>query len=586
MGLLFLMAIGSVLEAFSISLILPLISVVNSPDKIASMHYTAWLQKILGTDDPWELLPWIGGIMLCCYVLKNIFLLFQAYVQNRFIYFQQAKISGELLHYYLHSPYAFHLQRNTAEMIRNLTISMGTIFGSGIIPFMCLAAEAMVVAAIVVLLFLVDPVITVLALVALGLMTGIFYKIVRQRVATYGKKVQNTGTDIFLWANQALGGVKVIKILGRESYFEQAFLKHRMDNARYNINFATIQRMPRLYLEIQLIVGILAVMMVIINRGGELNSSIPIVGIFAMSALRLMPSINIAVNSLNSLKFGSAAVDDIHKDFSTFREGRATGERSEVVRPLSFQKDIQLTGLTYWYPGNNTAVLKDINLTIQKGESVAIVGASGAGKTTLIDILIGLLTPTSGKVEIDGREISLGGQDMIAWQRNIGYVPQTIYLIDDTLRHNIALGIEDDAIDDEQVLKVIRQASLYDLAQTLPEGIDTYIGERGIRLSGGQRQRIGIARALYPNPQVLVMDEATSSLDPETESEISRAIDALSVEKTLLIISHRLSTVKKCKTFYFFKDGNIVDSGSLGELVANNVDFRRMAQLANLDMGD
>jgi ATP-binding cassette, subfamily B, bacterial PglK len=572
------MAIGSLLEALSISLILPFIGIANNHSNVHSNKWLSKLQELLAPGNQQQFLIWLGCILLGVFIFKNVYLVFQYYIQNRFIYDQQAKISGNLLKYYLYSPYTFHFQRNTAELLRNLTLSLGTMFGSGVIPFITIMTELMVVIAITTLLLFVEPLATVFAMVVLGGLTGIFYRQVRRKVGLYGDIVQESSAQMILWANQSLGGVKEIKLLGRESYFLNSFLKFRYINSRNNVFFATIQRVPRLYLEIMLIGGILFIMIIIMGQGDELRSLIPIIGLFAMASVRLMPSITQIVSAMNAMKFGRAAVEDIYEDVTHLREYSALENDSNMVDGIGFDKDITFKDLTYTYPSSNNAALDGISLTISRGMSVAFVGPSGAGKTTLIDILLGLLTPTAGKLLIDDRDIHTSRELLFGWQKKIGYVPQDIYLIDDSLKRNIAFGIDDKKIDNKRVFQTIIQVRLETLVDSMPKGVDTYIGERGVRLSGGQRQRIIIARALYHNPDVLVMDEATSSLDSETESEISKAIDEISDKKTAIIISHRISTIIKCKRIYFIDKGRILDSGTFDELVKNNADFRRVTQ--------
>jgi ATP-binding cassette subfamily C protein len=323
-------------------------------------------------------------------------------------------------------------------------------------------------------------------------------------------------------------------------------------------------------------------MIILLARGSNAGNLIPIVALFAMASIRLMPSISQIAISLNSLKFGKAAIDDIYNDVKYF-EKQTVQEGNNNKDSKSFLKEIRLENITFIYPGTEMPVLKNVNLSIRQGLSVAFVGPSGAGKTTLIDIILGLFVPTEGRVIIDDKDIHSESKLLKGWQSNIGYIPQNIYLIDDSLRRNIAFGMADEEIDDHRILEVIRQTHLEKFLEELPKGLDTTIGERGMRLSGGQCQRIGIARALYSNPKVLIMDEATSALDNQTESDISKAIDELRSEKTVIIIAHRFSTVKKCEVIFFIKEGRLLDYGKLNELLKRNEDFRQMAQYSTSD---
>jgi len=319
-------------------------------------------------------------------------------------------------------------------------------------------------------------------------------------------------------------------------------------------------------------------LLIIMSRGNAIRTVIPTIGLFAIAAVRLMPSMNQIVSCVNSMKFGTAASEDIYNDMKGFREQMLIRPSSVKRRQVVFSKDIEAKNLVYQYPESDRPALNNVNLRIGRGESIALVGPSGSGKTTFVNCLMGLLSPTNGKILIDGGDIWQDRTILAGWQHGIGYVPQDIYLIDDTLRNNIGFGIEPDEIVEEHVLVAIKGARLEGMVKDLSQGVNSFVGEKGVRLSGGQRQRVGIARALYHNPEVIVMDEATSSLDNETEKKISSAIQQLSNEKTIILIAHRLSTVKNCDRLFFFKDGSLIDSGPFDRLIEENVYFRRMAQ--------
>jgi ATP-binding cassette subfamily C protein len=581
-----LMIIGSLLEAFSISVVLLFISLVNNSMNGSSGPSIPWLKiayHYSGLNDHRKFLIYIGIIMIFAYIVKNIFLLFQIYSQNKFIYKQQAHVSINLLNSYLHSPYTFHLQRNTAELLRNITSSVDAIFGNGVNPVISILSELFVIMTISVLLFSVEPIVTLCALLIVGGLIFVFFRIVRNKLAYYGQRVQDLSTKIILWTNQSIGGVKEIKLMGRESFFSEIFSKYRFEYASNLTVCATIQKVPRLYLEVVLIGGILLIMVILVTRGDNAGNLIPIVALFAMASIRLMPSVSQVASSLNSLKFGKAAIDDIYDDVKSLESQRIEDNKTDDDNHLRLSSEIQLEDVTFVYPGTERPVLQNISLSIKKGSAVAFVGPSGAGKTTIIDIILGLLEPTEGKIKIDNKDIHSDRNLLKGWQSNIGYIPQDIYLIDDSLRRNIAFGMADEEIDDGRIIEVIGKAHLNDFLEDLPQGLDTTIGERGMCLSGGQCQRIGIARALYHNPKVLVMDEATSSLDNQTESDISQAIDEMSGEKTVMIIAHRLSTVKKCEMIFFIKEGRLMDYGKLNELLERNEDFRQMAQYSTSD---
>lgn len=577
------MVLGSLLEALGVGLILPFIAIVNNPQEIQSFKTLQRLYDFIQPSSYRDFLIWFSIGLLAVYFFKNFFLLILSYFQNRFIYNQQAVISRNLLSSYLYSPYTFHLQRNTAELIRNITMSLGAVFGGAIIPFMTILSELPVILSISVLLFVIEPAITALACVTIGGLSVIFYRYVRKKIGQYGTLVQETGSNMIMWANQSVGGIKEIKIGGKEPFFLDAFSRYRFDNARANVFFSVIQKIPRLYLELILMGGMLLVLIAIIVQGGQFQEFIPIIGLFGFAALRLNPSVSQIVTSLNAMKFATAAVDDVYRDVRFFRENEVKALKHSAGQREVLFDTIEMKGVTYVYSGSEAPVFENVSITIGRGQSVAFVGPSGSGKTTLANIILGLLPPTGGSLFVDGRNIYESDLTMRAWQDCIGFVPQDIYLIDDSLKHNIAFGVPDDEIYVKKVWDVIGQAHLEQTVKEWPDGIETNMGENGMRLSGGQRQRVNIARALYHDPSVLVMDEATSSLDTETESEITKAIEEMSRQKTIIIIAHRLSTVKNCDKLIFMKDGKIADSGTFDELVRNNNEFRTMTQYSHLE---
>lgn len=583
--LLVFMVVASLLEACSIGMVLLFIGAVNESlitNQSISGHGLNTLYAFFGLRSTTDFFVILGCALVIIYILKNVFLYYQSYRQNMFIYQQQARISKLLMDYYLTCPYTYHIQHNSAEMLRNVTSSTETLFGNGIVPVISILAELFVVAAISIFLIIVEPLVTVCAFVVLGLLVVIFFKMVRKKVSDAGHAVQELARSCILWTNQSLGGIKEIKILGRESFFLEIFSRNRNDYARELSFVATLQRIPRLYLEVMLIGGMLLTLVVLIIKGTESRQFIPIVGIFAMASVRLMPSISQITSSLNSLKFGTKAIEILHKDIMLIiRDNRSTAKNE--VKALPFNNEILLENITYCYPDSSIRAVDGISLSIPFGTSVAFVGQSGSGKTTIVDVILGLLKPSHGTLRVDGVNVFSDEDVLQKWQRNTGYVPQTIYLLDDTLRRNIALGIKDEEIDDLRIQKIIGDVHLDEFIAMLPEGLGTRVGERGVRLSGGQRQRIGIARALYHDPAVLVLDEATSSLDSETESEISLAIDALSGRKTIIIIAHRLSTVNKCKTLFFLKGGVLTGSGTFTELSNKNREFRTMIELSKTE---
>jgi len=385
----------------------------------------------------------------------------------------------------------------------------------------------------------------------------------------WGRQIHRLRASIMQSLQQSLGGVKEVKILGREDFFTSIFARNWRAIMNVQVRRGSLEVAPRLVVETLFVCGVMGV--IISLYGGGVGSVVPLLGLFAYAGLRILPSLHWIVYYQNNLRFGAAALDEIQRDWRNLAEAEDSARTAE---PLPLRNQIALHAVSYRYEGADRDALTCVDLAIKRGESVGIVGATGAGKSTLIDLILGLLEPTAGSVRVDGTDIR---ERLSSWQRQIGYVPQSIYLMDDSIRRNIAFGIDDAAIDDERVVTALRMAQIEAFVQGLPHGLDTVVGERGIRLSGGQRQRVAVARALYHDPEVLVFDEATAALDSQTESELARAIQSLQRKKTLIIIAHRLDTVRHCDRLVFLIGGRVVDAAPFDALQARNPAFRKLA---------
>ena len=586
-GLFALMFAAAGLEMAGVSMFLPLLQLLTTPQEASQNPVLGPLRALVGADSEERFIVVFCLFIFVFFAFKSLVLAIVIFVQNRFIARHRAFYSQALLRHYLDKPYVFHLQRNTAELIRNITILASRIFVKGLLPILQIAMELLIIIGIGAVLILVDPVATALVGLVLGGSIGIFYLLIRKRVREWGRRAIQYDSDILLWITQALGSIKETKLYRHEDFFAGSFAQPSNAQAGFLARSSTAPHLPRLLIE-AIAIGAMALLIAVMvgQPGGDIETVVPKLGLFAIAAMRLMPSLSKIVGALTSLRDNVSAVDILYADLNdaataTDPGGPRNGDQPAGA-PFSYRRDIRLENLAFHYPETTETILDGIDLVIERGQSVAFVGASGAGKTTLVDLVLGLLEPVGGGIRVDGRDIR---DDLAGWQALIGYIPQDIYVIDDTLRRNIALGRKDDEINPAQLDHALALAQLTDFVDDLPQGLDTVVGERGARLSGGQRQRIGIARALYHDPEILVMDEATSALDGETEKEITSAIGQLGSDKTLIIIAHRLSTVRYCDRIVLLEGGRIVDQGSFTELAERNPEFRHLVELATIGAG-
>ena len=561
--LLGLMAVGMTLETASTGLVIPAIMLMMQQDLGASFPQVDPLLELLGRPTQAELIVIVMLGLVLVYLVKNLFLAFLAWRQTRFAYGIQAQLSQRLFAIYLRQPYTFHLQRNSAQLIRNVTGEV-SMFTEALISGLNIDTELLVLFGISCLLLAVEPVGALVAVMVLAGAAWMFYRGTRARVARWGQTRQQHDGLRIQHLQQGLGGAKDVKLLGRESEFIEQYRFHNALSARVGQRQAALQMFPRLWLELLAVVGLATLVLSMIAQGRPIAAMVPTLGLFAAAAFRLMPSVNRILASAQALRYTLPVVNTLDRELRL--PVAAAPARSKAAGAVpEFQSEIRLAEVTFSYPSASAPAIKDASIRVGKGESVGFVGPSGSGKSTLIDVVLGLLSPAAGMVKVDGKDIR---QDMRAWQDQIGYVPQSIYLTDDTLRRNVAFGLPETEIDDDAVRRAIRAAQLDDFVAGLPSGLQTVVGERGIRLSGGQRQRIGIARALYHNPAVLVLDEATSALDTATERGVMQAVTALRGSKTILIVAHRLTTVAQCDRLYHLEQGRIAGESAPGDAPA------------------
>jgi ATP-binding cassette subfamily C protein len=423
------------------------------------------------------------------------------------------------------------------------------------------------------------PTITLLALAVLLLVLVLLLKLSRRVFIRLGSREQELKREILKSLQQSLGGVKEVKVLGRERFFFDDFTSRHGALTRLRSHHSTLSAAPRLIIETIFIAGMLFVISSLVMSSEVEAGLMPQLGLFAYAGVRLIPSASRALADLNNIRFGSSVTRRLYNDYIQCTSFLEPSPANHAKNEITFTDRVEITHLTYTYEESPRPVLTDISLTIRRGETIGIVGPTGAGKSTLIDLLLGLLSPSAGGIFSDGKNITLSPR---SWRTKIGYVPQNIFLIDDTIRRNIALGVNDKEISEQKLRNAIRLAQLEDYVHSLPLGLHTIVGERGVRLSGGQRQRIAIARALYHEPELLMFDEATSALDNQTEREVIQAIETLRGKKTLVIVAHRLSTVRSCDFLVFLKEGKIAACGTFDKLLAHNEDFRCMAAVADV----
>jgi ABC-type multidrug transport system fused ATPase/permease subunit len=534
-----LMIVGMGFETLGVGLVVPALALLTQPDLVQN---SAWLRDVVPAsiaEDPARLMS--AGLLLLglVYAGKTVFLAWMTSRQMAFVYGVQAELSERLFIGYLHKPYPFHLRHNSAELIRNVVNVTNELTLTGMVALLILATELLVVGGISLLLLVWEPAGTTAALVILGAMGFVLNRFTNLRIRRAGAARNSHEQLRIKYLQEAVGGVKELKLMGREAGAVAKYTPHNWASARIGRRHATLQALPRLWLELLAVVGLIVLVATMMLQGSPPAALVPTLGMFAAASFRLIPSLNRILGSLHHLRFSMPTIDALHVELAAAQ----TGSVAEAPAFPPLQRELRLEDVAIRHEGSPVPVIQGVDLVIPRGRTIGFVGESGAGKSTLIDAVLGLLPLHRGRILSDDVDIhsNIGG-----WQRQIGYVPQSIFLIDDTLRANIAFGLPESSVDEGRIGKAIAAAQLSAYVAELPQGLDTVVGERGVRLSGGQRQRIGIARALYHDPSVLVLDEATSSLDPETEQGVMEAIDALHGEKTILIVTHRLATLRHC----------------------------------------
>lgn len=552
-ALLFAVVVGSFLELLGVTIFMPFINIIEKPQSIQTTWYLKWAYDLFQFRSAQGFLIGVSACIIVIYIVKNVYLIAEKSYIYRFSYNMQMKLSTRLLDTYMKEPYTFHLNKNIATLQRSLQEDTSK-FMQVVLYSLELVAELAVCFVLVVYLLFVSKSITIIVLGLLVFCVGSFLLFTRKYSRRLGQDNQGYQGKIYQWMNQALGGIKEIKILGRESFFTDEYYQYYAKFARGLRVARTISIIPKYVVEAVAISGLLVAIIVKLLFGeADMVYYIPQLTVFAVAAFRLMPSVGRINEHATNTLYALPSVDLVYHDLTEIADYVARQD-NEVKEDWNLQKGIEVQHVTYYYPDTDEPVIDDASLFIGKGKTVAFIGASGAGKTTMVDVILGLLTPQKGKVCADGINVH---EKPKTFHAQVGYIPQVIYLSDDTIRNNIAFGVKEEEIDEQAVRRAVEKAQLTEFIDSLSYGLDTIVGDRGVRLSGGQRQRIGIARALYHDPEILVLDEATSALDNETEAAVMEAIEHLQGMKTMIIIAHRLTTIRNVDVIYEVGGGKV-----------------------------
>ncbi|RYE43048.1 MAG: ABC transporter ATP-binding protein [Hyphomicrobiales bacterium] len=577
--LLLLVIAMALLETIGVASIMPFLAVLGNPESIhtnpvLARIYAAWPHASVKS-----FLMTLGIVSFTLVLVSAVFRIVTNYAMNSFVEMRRHSIGERLLDSYLRQPYEFFLHQHSADLAKSILSEVDQITLNTFRPLLQLIAYSVVLLALVALLLAVEPTLAMTVTIVIAATYMAMFLAVRRVLGRIGKSRHEANRDRFTAASEALAGIKDIKLLGREQAYLARFRTPSIAHARYQASNSTLAQVPKFMIEAIGFGGILALALLLLARqegsgGAGLGHILPVLGIYAFAGYRMLPAAQNIYSSLANMRFGAAALDAVHKDLNAARH--LPELKAPTGAPLAPQASVALERVSYTYPLAATPALRDIALEIPVGARIGLVGTTGCGKTTLVDILLGLLRPTSGSIRIDGT--ALGDADVRNWQLSLGYVPQHIFLADATVAENIAMGLSSEEIDTERVIACARIANLHDFViGTMPDGYATKVGERGIRLSGGQRQRIGIARALYHRPRVLILDEATSALDSKTEQDVMNSIYSLSKDMTIVMIAHRLSTVRDCDQIYLLDKGTIEAQGTYQSLIEGNAAFREMA---------
>lgn len=562
-GLGIMIFIGGLLETLGVSAMIPVVQALLAPDEL--MGYIDRIPVVKNLCDALSIttvkqvtMALLYG-MMAIYVIKNLYILLLTYMQNTFITKNRNRMISRVMAEFLNRPYEKYLGADIPTVFRITDSDIPQTF-SLILAMLQLASEAVVSCLIFMVLLLNDPGMTLFIIAVFGLLTLFIVKVFKPRLNRIGARNQAIQSRIAKWRIQATYGLKDVKVLNREEFYVRNYYETGKVGAEVARNYAVLNNMPRLLIETVFIVSVLGFLVVYINGGGDITAMVTTISAFAIAAVRVLPSVNRINTYITEIAYTQPSLDFV---YDNLQEGMKTdamlAERRAYsqVEKLKLDHQIELDHISFHYPDSDKNIFEDAHMIVPKGKSVGIIGTSGAGKSTIVDILLGLLHAQTGTITCDGVDIF---KNYESWLAQIGYIPQSIYLIDESIRDNIAFGIDADKIDEKRIWEVLEEAQLKEFVEELPEGLDTTIGDRGVRLSGGQRQRIGIARALYNDPEILVFDEATSALDNDTEAAVMEAVNSFHGRKTMIIIAHRLNTIEKCDMIYKVENMKLVET--------------------------
>tara|TARA_B100001057_G_scaffold499186_1_gene608900 strand:- start:9769 stop:11517 length:1749 start_codon:yes stop_codon:yes gene_type:complete len=550
--ILLLLLVGMILEIFGLGVIVPLLSSILDPE------FLNFLRNITETDNFFtnlsnnEIIYFFLFIIIIIYIIKTFFLLLITYRQNSFITKFAAELTVDLYNLYVNQPYSFHLVKNSATLIKNIQTEI-TLFRSYCMSFLTLIVESCLLISIIGTLIYLEPIGAISVSIFFITFSYITFSFTKKKLKNWGMIREKLDEKINHNIFEGIGGIKDLLILGRTNFFKKRLYSNSFTMAEIRTKHLTLNQIPRYSLELISVFGLVFFISTMLFFEKDINNIMITLGVFVAAIFRMIPSFNKVISAMQNMKFMASAIEVIYNEFNQLSKNKYSKKNNSVIK--NFKSKIEIKNLKFKYSGKKKYILNDLNLTIPRGEFIGIIGSSGSGKSTLVDLFMGLLTPSKGEIIYDKINIK---EDIFSWQKKIGYVPQNIFLIDDSIKNNIAFGIEANEIDESKLNNAIEKSQLKSFIDSLEIGYETKVGERGTQISGGQLQRIGIARALYNNPEILILDESTASLDTSTENGIMNSITKLKGDKTILMISHRFSSLKNCDKIYEIKEGKIL----------------------------